>query len=294
VAPGQDVTGRETLTTDALTPVTLPPERGRQRASAPARAAAPGASASTTPAADSTPPAPPKPRRYYLALASSSRQRSSPNAAEASVSIAPPPDTLSQPSLTYDEHTLTLAWTAVDDADGYNVYRETAAAQASASGSSSALATIPGALNPTPLAATTLKVPVEFGATVCFRISRVHKAEATGELVESRPSEPGCETPVDRFPPAPPRDIVATSGTGEIEVRWAESTEPDLAGYVVLRGAPGDATLAPITGTITATRFTDRNVMSGVRYVYAVVAVDKASPGPNQSAPSARDEATAR
>ncbi len=293
VAPGQDVTVRETLTADALTPVTLPPERGRGRASAPARPAAPAASSSTTPAAGSTPPAPPTPRRYYLALASSSRKRSSPTAAEASVSTTPPPEALPQPTLTYDEHTLTLSWTAVDDADSYNVYRETAEAQASASDSSSALAAIPGAINATPLTATTMKVPVEFGARVCFRVSRVHKAE-TGEPVESRPSQPGCETPVDMFPPGPPQDIVATAGAGEITVRWTESREPDLAGYVVLRGAPGDATLAPITETITSTRFTDRNVMSGVRYVYAVVAVDKASPRPNRSAPSARDEATAR
>jgi fibronectin type 3 domain-containing protein len=147
-------------------------------------------------------------------------------------------------------------------------------------------------VNATPLAVTTLKVPVQFGGRVCFTISRLHQEEATGELVESLPSEDGCETPVDTFPPAPPQDIVAIAGTGEITVRWAESTEPDLAGYVVLRGGASDATLAEITSLPkTTTRYVDANVTTGVRYVYAVLAVDTAS---NRSAASARDEATAR
>jgi len=75
---------------------------------------------------------------------------------------------------------------------------------------------------------------------------------------------------------------------------WSPNAEPDLAGYLVLRGTPGDDTLAQITPLpLTPTRYVDRNVMSGVRYVYAVVAVDNA-PVANSSLPSARDETTAR
>jgi hypothetical protein len=44
---------------------------------------------------------------------------------------------------------------------------------------------------------------------------------------------------------------------------------------------------------IAETNFRDTTVTSGVHYVYAVVAVDKASP-PNASAQSARQEVTAR
>ncbi len=71
-------------------------------------------------------------------------------------------------------------------------------------------------------------------------------------------------------------------------------TEPDLAGYLVLRGeAPGD-TLQPLTpAPIAATNFEDKTAKPGVRYAYAIVAVDRATP-PNQSAPSARVEETAR
>ena len=42
------------------------------------------------------------------------------------------------------------------------------------------------------------------------------------------------------------------------------------------------------------TRYTDQNVRSGVRYVYAVMAVDSQSPQPNVSAESERVEVTAR
>ena len=51
----------------------------------------------------------------------------------------------------------------------------------------------------------------------------------------------------------------------------------DLAGYLVLR-AEGDATaLRPLTSSpVTETSFVDTTTKAGVRYTYAVVAVDKA------------------
>ena len=70
--------------------------------------------------------------------------------------------------------------------------------------------------------------------------------------------------------------------------------KPDLDGYLVLRGdAPGD-TLLPLTPQpIKDASYRDATVKPGVRYVYAVVAVDTAAPR-NQSPPSAREEVTAR
>jgi hypothetical protein len=67
-----------------------------------------------------------------------------------------------------------------------------------------------------------------------------------------------------------------------------------MAGYLVLRGeAPGD-TLQPLTPQpIKDTSYRDTTVKPGVRYVYAIVAIDRATP-PNRSAPSARVEETAR
>ena len=82
------------------------------------------------------------------------------------------------------------------------------------------------------------------------------------------------------------------SGTGAINLIWDANTEADLGGYLVLRGeAPGD-TLQPLTPQpIRETRYRDTAVKPGVRYVYAIVAVDRATP-PNRSAtiePRGRD-----
>ena len=75
---------------------------------------------------------------------------------------------------------------------------------------------------------------------------------------------------------------------------WEASTEPDLAGYLVLRGeAPGE-TLQPLTPeVIQETTYRDTAVTAGVSYVYAVVAVDTAT-SPNTSAPSNRVQETPR
>ena len=113
--------------------------------------------------------------------------------------------------------------------------------------------------------------------------------------LESAPSATRCETPVDTVPPSPPADVAALEGDGEITVVWTASPEPDVIGYLVLRGRAGDDTLAGITADpVAGTRFVDRTVTPGLRYVYAVVAVDSRKPQGNRSLPSARDEATAR
>ena len=81
---------------------------------------------------------------------------------------------------------------------------------------------------------------------------------------------------------------------GAISLIWDSNTEADLAGYIVLRGRAGGATLQPLTQQpITETTFRDTTVRAGTRYVYAVVAVDKATPA-NVSAQSNRVEETAR
>jgi len=64
---------------------------------------------------------------------------------------------------------------------------------------------------------------------------------------------------------------------------------PLLAGYIVLRGVPPSGTMAPVTPMpIQVTTLRDP-VPPGVRYVYAVEAVDKAG---NTSMPSSRSEET--
>jgi hypothetical protein len=133
---------------------------------------------------------------------------------------------------------------------------------------------------------------VTFGTEECFALRAVEKVATV--TLESTPSDRVCLTPRDTFPPAAPKGFSIVAGTGTMNLGWDANTEADLAGYLVLRGeAPGD-TLQPLTpAPIAATSYEDKTVKPGVRYVYVIVAVDKATP-PNRSAPSTRLEETAR
>jgi hypothetical protein len=133
---------------------------------------------------------------------------------------------------------------------------------------------------------------VEFGTEECFALRSVQKVGAI--TFESASSDPACITPRDTFPPAAPKGLSLVAGAGVMNLSWDASKEPDLAGYLVLRGEVAGDTLQPLTAApIAGTNFEDKTVSPGVRYVYAIVAVDKASPA-NRSAQSARVEETAR
>ena len=147
-------------------------------------------------------------------------------------------------------------------------------------------------LNAAPLAVTRYVDAVEVGREHCYSVRAVRGIAPNS--IESEPSDTLCITPADTFPPAVPLRVVAVAAEGSISLIWEPGSDLDLAGYVVLRGAPGDATLQPLTPTpVTEARYSDTTAQPGTRYVYAIVAVDTATP-PNMSAPSARVEETAR
>jgi hypothetical protein len=148
-------------------------------------------------------------------------------------------------------------------------------------------------LNPKPLAKPSYEqAGVELGTEVCFRVRAV---EGSGPVsIESPLSEPACVTPKDVFPPATPKGLATVSTPGAVQLIWDANADADLAGYIVLRAEPPDETLQPLTPTpIRDTVFKDGTVTPGVRYLYAIVAVDSATP-PNRSTPSERVEAIAR
>jgi len=115
---------------------------------------------------------------------------------------------------------------------------------------------------------------VTWGAERCYIVRTV---EVLGGVpIESDATPAACAKLVDTFPPAAPKELHAVAGEGSINLIWEPNEEKDLAGYLVLRGvAPGER-LEPLTPKpIPDARFTDQ-VGAGIRFVYAVQAVDKA------------------
>ena len=153
---------------------------------------------------------------------------------------------------------------------------------------------VPAPLAPQPVAATQTAVPgpVPFGEERCFVVRPTD--QVAGAAVIGPASPAGCVTPVDTFPPAAPARLVAIAGVGVVNLIWEANAEPDLAGYVVLRGeAPGGTLQALTPSPIRETTYRDQTAAPGVRYVYAVVALDRAMP-PNVSGQSNRVEEAAR
>ena len=153
---------------------------------------------------------------------------------------------------------------------------------------------------PQPLNATPLSTTAFDDARVAVRRrALLRRADGRGRRhaspVESAPSPPACVTPVDTFPPAAP----AQPGGG----RQRRGDQPDLGAERPRRTSPATSCCAarPAGGPLAAltpapireTTYRDTDVRAGKRYVYAVVAVDTATPQ-NVSAESNRVEETAR
>jgi hypothetical protein len=133
---------------------------------------------------------------------------------------------------------------------------------------------------------------VPFGVERCYEVRPLD--QVFGVTVIGPPSPRTCVTPQDTFPPVAPKSLQAIAGSGVINLIWDANTETDLAGYIVLRGeAPGDTLQAITPAPVTTTTYRDETVRPGTRYVYAVVAVDRAVPQ-NVSPQSNRAEETAR
>jgi len=308
---GATVTVRNTMTPADLAPKELP--------AAPASGLVPAV----------TPTAPlPFPHRYYIAVAMSDRGRTGPPGTLLDLPLPPLPDPPGLVTSTHDEDAVTLAWeppggvvgfllenpapiepAPVDEPSEdplrsppplppagptlYNVYREPVPGDPSAA--PTATVTPPVPLNPAPLAGFTYRdpTPIEFGRERCYTVRAVRGAPPS--LALSAPSERHCQTPEDSFAPAAPTGLTSIPADGVISLQWEPNGEADLDGYLILRGRPGDATLQPLTQTpVKDVRYDDRDVMTGVRYVYAVQAVDTHRPQPNVSAESNRVEETAR
>lgn len=271
-APGETTTFVETLTTDKLEPVTL-------ESAGAAPVPPPPAVVTATP----TPPVPAYPRRIYVVRAFTRGGRPGPPSSRVQVPLIDPPPPPSSIQASFTEQAITVTWlppvASGPDAPGlgFNVYKQGSA--------------VP--LNNAPVPEAQFARPgVAFGTEECFAVRTVQTT--AGVAIESPASETTCVTPVDTFPPEAPKGLNAVPGASVVSLIWDANTEADLGGYLVLRAeAPGDTLQSITPEPIRETSFRDASVKPGVRYVYAVVAVDRATP-PNRSAESPRVEETAR
>jgi hypothetical protein len=224
------------------------------------------------------PPLPPYPVRVYITRGMTKKGRAGQPSARVQVPIVPPPAVPTALTHAVTEKSIVLKWTALPGTVSYNIYDKPES-------------TTP--INPQPIAAAEYeRAGVTFGTEQCFIVRSVERIAAV--TIESDPSDPLCVTPRDTFAPAAPKGLSVVAATGTMNLSWDANTEADLQGYLVLRSEVPGGTLQPLTpAPIGATSYEDKTAKPGVRYAYAIAAVDKAAP-PNTSAPSASVEETAR
>jgi hypothetical protein len=151
---------------------------------------------------------------------------------------------------------------------------------------------VPAPITPGSIGATEFRQEsIVLGAERCFVVRPVDIV--SGLHVRGPASPIACAGFADTFPPPPPTSLATAPSPGVINLIWEPSAAPDLAGYLVLRGdAAAGGELTPLMKEpVTTTTYADTAVQAGVRYIYAVVAVDKAG---NRSVESNRQEETAR
>ena len=334
---GANAVVRETLTSEAMVPVELPPD---PRARIDAVAVAPDGEGFVPIGPLVAPPPTQFPRRHYFVIGVSTRGRKSDPSTPVSVPLESVVSAPGAPKMDYTEAQLVITWPPSPDArtstfllpppmkppvnaspsavkpvgpaplparslgfsteaTAYNVYDVSANASPNPTAQSPRggdpadpyAITLPAPVTPQPVLNTELVIPkVAFGVERCFEVRPVDKvAEAT---IIGPASPRTCITPADKFAPAAPRSLAGIASPGSINLIWDANTEPDIAGYLVLRAEAPNDTLQPITKEpVTAATYRDESVIPGTRYVYAVVAVDRAG---NRSPESTRAEETAR
>lgn len=171
-----------------------------------------------------------------------------------------------------------IRWQAADEGvEGYHVYRRLAFERGYAE----------------PLAFveqgdTYLDEGARFGERYIYTVTSVASREPRRESAYATEREIRFE---DRFPPAPPVELVALPETGEVRLVWKVSPSPDVAGYLVYRADATGEYRALREEPTTDTKYRDTGLVGGLTYRYRVTAVDGEG---NESAPSATAEAVPR
>lgn len=95
----------------------------------------------------------------------------------------------------------------------------------------------------------------------------------------------------DRFPPAPPVELLTLPETGEVRLVWKPSPSPDVAGYLVYRADPEGEFRRLQETPVSDLEMRDTGLLGDLVYRYRVTAIDRNG---NESAPSDTVEARPR
>jgi hypothetical protein len=130
----------------------------------------------------------------------------------------------------------------------------------------------------------------DYGKTYVYVVRTTLGGVGEGENLESNDSHSAVLTPVDTFPPAAPRGIVAAvlpgseAGKLVVDLSWSINVEADLAGYHVYRSEKQGERGKLVTAEMLLTpAYRDTSVATGQQFWYSVTAVDRAG---NESGPS--------
>ncbi|GAB7192915.1 hypothetical protein NUM3379_36240 [Kineococcus sp. NUM-3379] len=107
------------------------------------------------------------------------------------------------------------------------------------------------------------------GVVSHYRVTAVDRAGNESAAVALSATRP------DGVAPAAPRSLTTTGTATGVVLDWADSTEADLAGYVVSRASSSGGTYTRLTATpVTGSTYTDTTAPAGVVSYYRVSAVD--------------------
>ena len=123
-----------------------------------------------------------------------------------------------------------------------------------------------------------------FGKTYYFAASSLIVDK--GAMRESENSPALRVSPVDVYPPAVPTGLAVSAEKGVIKLYWFPNSESDLGGYWIYRSEKEGGEFVRIgMADAAASTYVDSTTRPGVKYYYAMTAVDRATP-PNESARS--------